>query len=175
MSSSDAYVIAADATKCKACHKCELACIASHNNLTIKEAAAAKKRGLYSPRVHVIKTDSVKTPVQCHQCEHAPCARICPTKALVQENGRVKMRAQFCVACKLCIMACPYGAISLSFIGLPEEGEEGHLVGREIAVRCDLCVEWREREGKTASACVEACPSQALRLIPLAEYQRQHN
>jgi len=87
----------------------------------------------------------------------------------------VRMRAQYCAACKLCIMACPYGAISLSFIGLAEEDEEGHLHGREIAVRCDLCDDWRAREGKTASACVEACPSKALHMVSLAEYHRLRN
>ncbi len=157
------YKIEADGEKCKACRKCELACIASHNNMTIKEAA--KKRGVFAPRVRVVKTDAVKMPVQCRQCEHAPCARVCPTKALVQEKGRVRMRTQFCAACKLCIMACPYGAISLSFIGLPEEDAEGRLHGREVAVRCDLCSDWREREGKVECACVEACPVKALHMV----------
>jgi carbon-monoxide dehydrogenase iron sulfur subunit len=162
-----AWVVMADADKCRACRKCELACIASHNNLSLKEAAKALKLGIFAPRVHVVKTGEVKMPVQCHQCEHAPCARVCPTGALVQENGRVRMRPQFCAACSLCIMACPYGAISLSYFGLPEADEAGHLHGREIAVRCDLCEDWRRREGKSVSACVEACPSKALRLVHL--------
>lgn len=172
MNDRSGYVIMADPNKCKACRKCELACIASHNHLTMKEAAAARKNGEFSARVHVIKTDSVKMPVQCHQCDPAPCAQVCPTKALVQIDGRVRMRVQYCAACSLCIMACPFGAITLSFIGKPEEDDEGNVVRRRVAIRCDLCEEWRVREGKRASACVEVCPSGALRMVTLEEYHR---
>lgn len=166
------FIIEVEAEKCRACRKCELACIASHNNLTLKEAV--KKRSIFSSRVHVVKTDQVKMPVQCRQCEDAPCARVCPTRALVQENGIVTMRTQYCAACRLCIMACPYGAISMSFIGLPEEDQDGMLHGREVAVRCDLCTEWRAKEGKSNSACVEACPANVLHMIPISSEPVAH-
>lgn len=166
------YVIYADADKCRACRKCELACIASHNQMSIKEAVKHRKE--LEPRVHVVKTENLKMPVQCHQCEDAPCARICPTDALVQEpGGPIIMRSQYCAGCGLCVMACPYGAISRSFIKLTEE-EKARFERSEprcIAVRCDLCSEWRQSEGKDTSACVEACPYGALRMIPLEEYR----
>ena len=40
---SEQYIIYADSDKCRGCKKCELACIASHNNVTIKEAAKLQK------------------------------------------------------------------------------------------------------------------------------------
>lgn len=156
---------------CIACKRCEVACIASHHNMTMKEAM--KHRDLFVPRVHVIKTDGLKTSVRCHQCDPAPCCNICPTKALQQaEDGRITMHEEQCVACKMCITACPYGAISLDDLGQnhPKEQEENLPAAvakprRKIAVRCDLCRSWRIENGKKITACMEACPKQALYLV----------
>ena len=60
---TERYVIYANADKCRGCRKCELACIASHNCMTIKEAVKARKE--LEPRVHVVRTDTIKMPVQC--------------------------------------------------------------------------------------------------------------
>ena len=123
---SQQYIIYADSDKCRGCKKCELACIASHNGVTIKEAAKLRKD--HEPRVHVVKTDTLKMPVQCRQCEEAPCALICPTHALVQDDrGKVVMRTEFCAGCGLCVMACPYGAISRTFVEITED-ENGEPV-----------------------------------------------
>lgn len=177
----DNYVIYVDSDKCRGCMKCELACIASHNNMTIKEAIKMRKE--LASRVHVIKTDRIKMPVQCHQCEDAPCAAICPTQALVQRDagkGKILMRPQYCAGCGLCQLACPYGAITRSFLKLTEEekarqdASTGHG-DRFVAVRCDLCSEWRQKEGKIVSACVETCPAGALKIIPVEEFRKiQH-
>ena len=74
------------------------------------------------------------------------------------------MNAQICSGCQLCIMACPYGAISLESIGLPSATSEtmAQKSMRSVAVRCDLCKDWMKREGKSVPACVEACPVHAL-------------
>lgn len=170
--SEQQYIIYADSDKCRGCKKCELACIASHNGVTIKEAAKLRKD--HEPRVHVVKTDTIKMPVQCRQCEDAPCALVCPTHALIQENhGKVIMRTEFCAGCGLCVMACPYGAISKSFVEITE-GEKEHLARKDprlISVRCDLCEQWRASEGKEVTACVEACSFGALNMMPLEDYR----
>lgn len=170
--SEQQYVIYANADKCKGCRKCELACIASHNDMTIKEAVKVRKD--FEPRVHVIKTDTIKMPVQCRQCEEAACARVCPTQALVQnDSGLIVMRTEHCAGCGLCVMACPYGAVTRTFVKITEE-EKARLERNEprlVAVRCDLCQQWRASEHKEVSACVEACPFGALRMIPVEEYR----
>ena len=81
------YMIESVPEKCKACRRCEIACIAAHHGLTFKEAL--KKRDELVARVHVVKSGSVKSPISCRQCENAPCARICPTGALQQDDGIV--------------------------------------------------------------------------------------
>lgn len=156
---------------CIACKRCEVACIASHHELTMKEAM--KHRDLFTPRVHVVKSEGIKTSVRCHQCDPAPCCNICPTKAIQQaEDGHIIMHGEQCIACKMCVAACPYGAISIDTLGVdlaPSEDESlPAAVGqprRVVAVRCDLCQSWRKANGKKITACMEACPKRALYLV----------
>lgn len=155
--------------KCRACRRCEIACIASHHGMSFKEAM--KHRDELVARVQVVKTDGFKTTVRCHQCPHAPCVSVCPTGALQQdEQGRIIMRVQYCVACKMCMAACPYGTITMETIGMPTvDGKEGETLAqrarREVAVRCDMCRAWRMESGKRITACMEACPAHALSLV----------
>ncbi|WP_291438775.1 4Fe-4S dicluster domain-containing protein [Desulfovibrio sp.] len=155
--------------KCRACRRCEVACIAAHHGMSFKEAM--KHRDELVSRVQVVKADGFKTTVRCHQCPHAPCVNVCPTGALQQdEQGRIIMRVQYCVACKMCMAACPYGTITMETIGMPAvDGEDGETIAqrarREVAVRCDMCRAWRMQNGKRITACMEACPAHALSLV----------
>ena len=155
--------------KCRACRRCEVACIAAHHGMSFKEAM--KHRDELVSRVQVVKAEGFKTTVRCHQCDHAPCAAVCPTGALQQDaDGRIIMRVQYCVACKMCIAACPYGTITLETIGMPSvDGDDGETLAqrarREVAVRCDMCRAWRMENGKRITACMEACPAHALSLV----------
>lgn len=151
--------------KCRACRRCEIACIAAHHGLTFKEAL--KKRDELVSRVHVVKTDTHKSTVRCHQCKTAPCVAMCPTGALQQsKDGSIIMRVHFCMACKMCIDICPYGAISLESLGMPDDHSDtmAQKTRKQVAVRCDMCAGWRYKEGKKVTACVEACPAKAITL-----------
>lgn len=157
--------------KCKACRRCEVACIAAHHNMSFKEAM--KHRDTFVSRVQVVKAEGLKTTVRCHQCDPAPCCQICPTHALNQdESGRITMHEEQCVACGMCISACPYGTISLDAMHAPGTGNENEPLPdcvvfphREVAVRCDMCHAWRMENGKKITACMEACPVRALYMV----------
>jgi carbon-monoxide dehydrogenase iron sulfur subunit len=159
---SDKPIIYMSPERCIGCKKCEMACVSAHINLPYKEA---KKRGLpIVSRIKVVKVDNLKYPIQCRHCEDAPCANACPFGVIQHVDGAVKVNEAMCVGCKLCVMACPYGAI--------EVGIEGELAftGRKnsgSAKKCDLCNAWRADNGKEVCACVEACPNQALRIVGL--------
>lgn len=152
--------------KCKACRRCEVACIAAHHNMSFKEAM--KHRDTLVSRVQVVKAEGLKTSVRCHQCQPAPCAQICPTHALKQDaDGRITMNEEQCIACEMCVAACPYGTISMDRMEFKESAEGEDLPacvarGREVAVRCDMCHAWRMENGKKITACMEACPVRAL-------------
>jgi Fe-S-cluster-containing hydrogenase component 2 len=62
----------------------------------------------------------------CMQCEDAPCIPVCPSGALVRatDTNAVVVVKDRCVGCRMCALACPFGAIN-------------YWDGK--AQKCDLC------------------------------------
>ena len=91
-------------------------------------------------------------PGLCMQCAEHPCTQDCPTGATYRTETYTAVDQQRCIACRLCMMVCPFGAIHVA---------RTDVGGREkpAAFKCDLCV---QRPG--GPACVEACPTGALSL-----------
>ncbi|MCT4535265.1 4Fe-4S dicluster domain-containing protein [Halodesulfovibrio sp.] len=163
------YALVVDAEKCKGCKKCEIACVEAHTSLTRKEIIKNKATNL--SRIKVCKIEKAKVPVQCHQCHNAPCARVCPTAALVREPGMVRVRQQLCVGCKMCVMVCPFGAINVAH-NEPIIGDAAPT-SRKVAIKCDQCSEWRAKNGEELTACAKACKFGAIKFVEIHEYQAQ--
>ncbi|KAA8998415.1 oxidoreductase FeS-binding subunit [Affinibrenneria salicis] len=142
--------IIANAQHCIGCRACEVACVLAHNNDTFPERADA-----FQPRIQAFHSDRVHTAVTCRHCEDAPCARVCPTGAIVRNNDSVQVIKEKCIGCKTCVLACPFGAMSLVSAQGPS-----HNDSTSWAQKCDLCGERAQGQ-----ACVESCPTQALRLV----------
>ncbi len=51
--------------------------------------------------------------VFCHHCEDAPCASTCPNGAIVELNNRVQVIQEKCIGCKTCMIACPFGMMTV--------------------------------------------------------------
>lgn len=50
--------------------------------------------------------------IVCRACANPPCARVCPTDALIpREGGGVRLKAAECIGCGNCMEACPFGAV----------------------------------------------------------------
>jgi len=90
---------------------------------------------------------AVYMPIVCQHCAEAPCITICPTRARkrIPETQAVITDTPWCVGCKSCIYACPYGAPVI------------HPVTR-TTMTCDLC------GGKPL--CTGACSVGALSYAP---------
>lgn len=151
----NAFVIG-DAKKCVGCKLCEMACYKAHNN---EETTIGNIKKKLVSRIHVIKTSEGRVPVQCRHCEDAPCAKACAVGAIKQEDNIIIIDEKKCVGCKLCIVACPFGAIE---IGKNEQG-------KNIALKCDMCKE------KGQQACVKACPKEALKVFNIEDNKRIKN
>lgn len=117
--------------ECMGCHACEVACKQEH--------------GLeVGPRlVRVLERAPVYTPIYCHHCAKAPCQEACPTEAIYRhQDGPVLINEEDCIGCRECLPACPFGAMQFD-------------ESREVALKCDLCVE-RLQKGQ-APACAAVC------------------
>jgi carbon-monoxide dehydrogenase iron sulfur subunit len=96
--------------------------------------------------VRVVKCEGEgrSVPVVCQQCEEPACAAICPVQAISRDpdRGALIVDGDLCVGCRMCVVACPFGAIAL-------DGD------RRRAIKCDLC-------GDAEPWCVRFCEPGAL-------------
>ncbi len=125
-----------DPRMCSECKDCITACEKEHGT------ARAKK--------------SSSIPIFCLQChpDKAPCARICPTNAIREENGALKVDEDRCILCRLCMIACPIGIIAID-------------EDKKAAQKCTLCM---ETDG-ILPACVEACKDNVLKVFSIKELE----
>ena len=101
-------------------------------------------------------------PVQCMHCAKPTCVYGCPVNATWKEpDGIVVIDYDKCIACRNCMVTCPYDARHFNWVE-PEvpKAEVNPKVPLEekagVVEKCTFCVQ-RTRNGKT-TACTEACP-----------------
>lgn len=170
---------ALDLSHCIGCRKCVYACV-DENNLSrdpqihwISVLRMEKEKGIdfihsdihYDPEL-VPEEGYFYLPVSCQQCKNPPCVKVCPANATwTEKDGIVVIDYDWCIGCRYCMAACPYGARHFNW-GEPEVPAEDmnpitHYLGNRprkkgVVEKCTFCVQ-RVREGKYPS-CVEACP-----------------
>ena len=133
-------VLAADYEKCTGCRNCETACSVFH----VQACNPAKSA------VRIVKwaKSGLNVPVFCQQCEVPACANICPVQAISRDadTGAMIVDIDLCVGCRMCMVACPFGAVVLDR-------------DRRQAIKCDLC-------GGVEPWCVRFCEPGALTFEP---------
>jgi len=172
--------VIAEPKLCIGCYTCEAACVSVHQEVGLQA----------HPRLVVTQTPQGTMPVQCRHCEDAPCAKVCPVGAITEADGMIQLNESTCIGCKMCALACPFGAIEphgssplsqqMAFESyIPTAGavlSEPLAPGanlaplsslldwsagvRTVAVKCDLCY-FREDGPK----CIQVCPTKALRIV----------
>jgi Fe-S-cluster-containing dehydrogenase component len=86
-------------------------------------------------------------PKLCNHCDNPPCVQVCPVGATFKSpEGVILVDSDYCIGCRYCIQACPYGARYLDY-------------RTKTADKCTFCYHRITKE--MLPACVEVCPTQA--------------
>ncbi len=170
---------ALDISRCIGCRRCEYACVDENNQSRdpqihwIKVLEMDKDKGVdfahanihYNPDL-VPQEGHFYVPIACQQCENPPCIKVCPAQATWKEkDGIVVIDYNWCIGCRYCMAACPYGARHFNW-GEPEIPDDEvnpiteYLGNRPrpkgVVEKCTFCIQ-RVRNGRYP-ACVEICP-----------------
>ncbi len=115
-------VITIKAENCTGCRLCQLVC-------------SSYKEGEFIPdhaRIKVVHDalEGWSRPSVCLQCDDPMCKKVCPTGAIALSNTEgndkvVLVDKDKCIACRRCVVACPFGAMD--------------FYKKSLAIKCDLC------------------------------------
>jgi formate dehydrogenase iron-sulfur subunit len=152
------WAVLIDLTRCTGCNSCALACRES-NQLphadTVPQALSSDTFSfvdICQVKQSAAGVDQRYVKRQCMHCLDPACVSACPAAAMYKsEAGPVVYRSERCLGCRYCQIACPFGVPAF-------EWENGLT---PVISKCWLCYD-RLAEGRKP-ACVEACPTGALR------------
>jgi len=175
------YGYGLDLSRCIGCRRCVYGCVAENNQSRepqihwIRVLQLNKERGVdledaeeyYNPS-KVPEKGHFYMPVQCQQCESPPCVKVCPVQATWKErDGITVVDYNWCIGCRYCMAACPYGARHFNWkkAGLPpaEMNPETHYLGNRprpvgVVEKCTFCIQRVRNTPGRYTACVEVCP-----------------
>jgi len=121
--------------KCNGCGDCEVACSQKQSGMNNRDRSCIRI-------MRESDDDTFFLPMTCQQCDDPPCMAACPNSAIFRDDGldRVLINQQKCVGCRMCVSACPFGAMGF-------DAERGK------SFKCDLC--------GGAPECVRVCTTGA--------------
>jgi Fe-S-cluster-containing dehydrogenase component len=135
-------IILLDPEKCVGCRQCSLSC--SFTNEGSFSLGKARNTVLWVHQAEMF------VPMRCQHCEEPLCMDVCPMDAISrkEETGAIVIDPDRCIGCKMCMVVCPFGAVTWD--------ADSHSM-----IKCDLC------DGDPE--CVKHCVYGALSWLPADE------
>jgi len=173
------YGYALDLSRCIGCRRCVYGCMEENNQnkdpqipwITVLEmdkegGVDLENANAFYDHEQVPAPEKFYMPVACQHCENPPCVKVCPVEATWKEpDGIVVIDYNWCIGCRCCITACPYGARhfnwSTPIIPKDKLNTTTEYLGnrprpRGVVEKCTWCIH-RVRKGQYPK-CVEVCP-----------------